>query len=388
MNKLKSYKFRLYPNKVQEVLLNKTFGCVRYYWNNQVAIFNTYNKETNPKPEFKTSTKLRNEIEWMKEVSAAAIQQKEIDFREFRKQLFNVKRKTKIGFPNFKKKSNRQSYRLPYPKFKIIDNKIQLEKIGKVKFVKDREFPEICKSLSVTISKNPSGQYFISVLIEQEINHKSKTNKDVGIDVGIKTFSTQSDGIIVDNPKYFSKSQAKLKRLQQHFSRKQKGSNRRNKCKVKIAKLHQKIANQRQWLLHNYSTYLIENYDRIFIEDLDIKGLLEKKQLSKEISDVSWSKFFKMLQYKADWYGKEVIKIDRYYASSKTCSCGVKNENLKLSDRIWTCNSCGIKNNRDELASQNILKEGRRSLDDLTNVESAVTISMKRSKLINDINCH
>jgi putative transposase len=377
-NKLKAYKFRLYPNRTQEVLLNKTFGCVRYLWNQNVAQFNTYNKETNPKPEFKTSTELRNETEWMKEVSAAAIQQKENDFKEFKKQLFNTKRKTKLGFPKFKKKSNRQSYRLPNQKFKIINDKIQLEKIGKIKFVKDREFPEFFKFISVTISKNPSGEFYISVLVEQEINHKLKTNKECGIDVGIKSFSVQSDGIEIDNPRYFSKNQAKLKRLQQHFSRKQKGSKRRDKCRLKIAKLHQKIVNQRDWFLHNYSTYLIENYDRIFIEDLDVKSLLEKKQLSKEISDVSWSKFFQMLQYKADWYGKEVIKVNRYYASSKTCGCGVKNENLKLSDRVWTCNSCGTTNNRDELASQNILKEGRRSLGGITNVESEVTNSMKR----------
>lgn len=378
MNKLKAYKFRLYPNKEQEVLLNKTFGCVRYAWNQNVASFLSYDKETNPNPEFKTSTQLRNEIEWMQEVSAAAIQQKEMDFKEFKKQLFNKSRKTQLGYPKFKKKSNRQSYRLPNQKFKIINDRIQLEKIGKIKFIKDREFPEFFKFLSVTVSKNPSGQYFISVLIEQVIEHKPKTNKEVGLDVGISVFSTQSDGIEVDNPKYFSENQAKLKRLQQHFSRKQKGSKRREKCRLKIAKLHQKIVNQRSWFLHNYSTYLIENYDRIFIEDLDVKGLLEKRKLSKEISDVSWSEFFRMLQYKADWYGKEVIKVDRYYASSKTCGCGVKNENLKLSDRVWTCNSCGATNNRDELASQNILKEGRRSLGDITDVESAVTISEKR----------
>ena len=379
MKKLKAYKFRLYPTKQQEVLLNKTFGCVRFYYNQQVALFNSYDKESNPKPEFKSSTLIRQEFEWMQEVSAAAIQQKEIDFKEFKKQLFNKNRKSKLGFPNFKKKSNRQSYRLPNQKFKIIGNKIKLEKIGKVKFVKDRNFPEVFKFISVTISKNPSGQYFVSVLVEQEINHKPKTNREVGCDVGVKTFSTQSDGIEVDNPKYFSKSQAKLRRLQQHFSRKQKGSKRRDKCRLKIAKLHQKIVNQRDWFLHNYSTYLIENYDRVFIEDLNVKGMIKNHKLSKHISDASWSKFFQMLQYKANWYGKEVIKVNRYYASSKTCGCGVKNENLKLSDRVWTCNSCGTENSRDHLASQNILKEGRRSLGDTkTNVETKVTRSMKR----------
>ena len=155
MIKLKAYKFRLYPNKEQEVLLNKTFGCVRYAWNQNVANFLSYNKETNSNPEFKTSTELRNEIEWMQEVSAAAIQQKELDFKEFKKQLFSKSRKNKIGFPKFKKKSNKQSYRLPNQKFKIVNDKIQLEKIGKVKFVKDRNFPEVFKFM-ITIKRTPT----------------------------------------------------------------------------------------------------------------------------------------------------------------------------------------------------------------------------------------
>lgn len=376
MNRLVAYKYRLYPNKTQQTLLNKTMGCVRFFWNQQVATFKTYNKETNPKPEFKTSTELRNEIEWMKEVSAAAIQQKEIDFKEYRKQLFNKSRKKKIGFPSFKKKNNRQSYRLPNQKFKIIENKIQLEKIGKVKMVVDRELP-YGKLMSVTISKNPSGQYFASILIETEINHKQKTNKEVGLDLGIKTFSTQSDGIEINNPKFLNKNQVKLRRLQQHLSRKVKGSNRRNKCKLKIAKLHQKIINQRDWFLHNYSTQLINNYDKIYIEDLNVSGMVKNHCLAGAISDVSWSKFTSMLIYKSDWYGKDVVKINRFYASSKTCKCGVKNNDLKLSDREWICKSCGSINQRDLLAANNILKEGRRSLGDLTNTETEVTKSMK-----------
>lgn len=377
-NKLKAYKFRIYPNKQQEILLNKTFGCVRYAWNQNVAIFLSCDKEDKPNPKFKTSTELRKDISWMREVSSTSIQQKERDFDQFKRQFFNKNRKSRVGKPSFKKRSNRQSFRLSNTAFKIHNGKIQLSKIGRVKIVMDRELPEQSKLMSVTVSKNPSGQYFASVVVEQEINHKPKTNKDVGVDVGIKKFSVQSDGNEISNPKYFIESQAKLKRLQQHFSRKQKGSNRREKCRLKIAKLHQKIVNQRQWFLHDYSTRLINNYDTIYIEDLDVRGLLERKQLSKHIADASWSEFFRMLQYKADWYGKEVIKVDRYYASSKTCSCGVKNEALELSDRTWKCNSCGSINNRDLLAAQNILKEGRRSSGDITNVETEVTKSMKR----------
>lgn len=355
-------------------------GCVRYYWNQQVAIFKTYDKETNPKPEFKTSTELRNETEWMLEVSAAAIQQKEIDFKEYKKQLFNKSRKKKIGFPSFKKKNNRQSFRLPNQKFKIIGKKIQLEKIGKVKMIIDRELPQ-GKLMSVTISKNPSGQYFASILIETEIIHKVKTNKEVGIDLGIKTFSTQSDGVEINNPKFLNKNQIKLRRMQQHFSRKQKGSNRKNKCRLKIAKLHHKITNQRDWFLHNYSTSLINNYDTIFIEDLNVSGMLKNHCLAGAISDVSWSKFTSMLSYKAEWYGKDVVKVSRFFASSKTCECGVKNYNLKLSDREWVCEACGLLNSRDLLAANNILKEGRRSLGDLTDVEAEVAKPMKRLEL-------
>ncbi|MDY0389192.1 MAG: RNA-guided endonuclease TnpB family protein [Methanolobus sp.] len=380
MNRLVAYRYRLYPNKAQQTLLNKTMGSVRYFWNQQVATFKTYDKETNPKPEFKTSTELRNEIEWMQEVSAAAIQQKEIDFKEYRKQLFSKSRKKKIGFPSFKKKNNRQSFRLPNQKFKIIGNKIQLEKIGKVKIVVDRKLPD-GKLMSVTVSKNPSGQYFASILIETEINYKPKTNKEVGIDLGIKTFSTQSDGVEIDNPKFLRKNQAKLRRMQQHLSRKQKGSNRRNRCRLKIAKLHQKVTNQRDWFLHNYSTSLISSYDRIYIEDLNVSGMVKNHCLAGAISDVGWSKFTSMLVYKAEWYGKDVVKVGRFYASSKTCECGVKNDNLKLSDREWVCEACGLINQRDELAANNILKEGRRSLGDITNAEAEVTKPVKRLEL-------
>jgi len=380
MNRLVAYRYRLYPNKAQQTLLNKTMGSVRYFWNQQVATFKTYDKETNPKPEFKTSTELRNEIEWMQEVSAAAIQQKERDFKEYRKQLFSKSRKKKIGFPSFKKKNNRQSFRLPNQKFKIIGNKIQLEKIGKVKIVVDRKLPD-GKLMSVTVSKNPSGQYFASILIETEINYKPKTNKEVGIDLGIKTFSTQSDGVEIDNPKFLRKNQAKLRRMQQHLSRKQKGSNRRNRCRLKIAKLHQKVTNQRDWFLHNYSTSLISSYDRIYIEDLNVSGMVKNHCLAGAISDVGWSKFTSMLVYKAEWYGKDVVKVGRFYASSKTCECGVKNDNLKLSDREWVCEACGLINQRDLLAANNILKEGRRSLGDITNAEAEVTKPVKRLEL-------
>jgi putative transposase len=354
------------------------------------SVFNSYDVEKNPKPVYLTSTQFRNqeEVSWLKEVSASILQQKEIDFKEFKKQYFNKTRKSTISRPNFKKKQSKQSFRLPNQKFSIKDGKIRLEKIGKIKIVLDR--PLAGKFMSVTVSVNSSGQYFASVLVEQEINYKLKTGKECALDLGVKVFSTQSDGIEISNPKFFSKNQAKLKRLQQHFARKEKGSKRRDKCKLKIAKLYQKTTNQRDFFLHNYSTQLINNYDTIFIEDLGVKDMLESKLMSKSISDASWSKFTAMLTYKADWYGKTVHKVNRYYASSKTCGCGVKNKELKLSDREWVCASCGAINSRDQLASQNILKEGRRSLDDLTKNkrrDQGYEV-VEALKINNDINCH
>lgn len=349
----KSYKFRIYPNKTQEVLINKTFGCVRYFWNQQVATFNSYDKETNPNPEYKTTKQWRDEIEWMKEVSFTSIQQKERDFDEFRRQRFSKTRKKAIKNPKFKKKSDRQSFRLSNVAFKLGKGKIDISKIGKVKIVQDIEVEG--KLMSVTISKNPSGQYFASICVEKEIQHLPKTGKQVGIDVGLKEFIVTSDNVVVANPRYFRESQAKLKRAQQHLSRKKKGSRRRKKCKLRVARLHQKITNQRDWFLHNESTRLVREYDLIAIEDLNVSGMFKNKTLAKSISDASFSRFFQMLAYKADWYGKEVVKIGRFEPTSKKCSnCGWKKLDLTLKDRVFNCDSCGLTIDRDFNASLNI----------------------------------
>ena len=369
----KAYKYHIYPNKTQKVLLNKTFGCIRYFWNKQVETFNSYNKETNSKPLYLTSTQIRNSLDWMLEISAAAIQQKEIDFKEFKNQKFNKKRKKQIGRPKFKKKNNNQSYRLPNQKFKIINNKIRLEKIGNVKIIIDRQIPIEAKLLSVTISKNCSNQYFVSVLVEHEINKFNKTNKEVGIDVGLKEFLVQSDNIIIKNPKYFHKNQVKLCRIQQRFSKKLKGSKRRNKSRLKISSLHQHINNQRDWFLHNESLRLIRDYDIIYIEDLCIQGMIKNHKLAKSISDVSWSKFFQLLEYKSNWYGKEVIKINRFEPTSKTCSnCGWINANQTLADRIFICPVCGLEIDRDLNASKNILREGIKIKKKALGVDNAI----------------
>ena len=330
-----------------------------------MAAFNSYDKEDNPNPQFKTQKELKEEYEWLSEVSAAALQQKMQDFREFQKQLFSKNRKKSIGRPNFKKKSNRQSYRLPNQKFKVLGNKIQLEKIGKVKMVVDRPIPEDAKFVSVTVSKNCAGQYFVSICVETNINQKNKTNETVGIDLGLKEFATLSDGVVVANPRYFRENQSKLKRMQQHLSRKQKGSKRKEKCRLKVARLHNNIANQRSNFLHNVTSMLVNNYDVIAIEDLNVKGMMANHKLAKSIADVSFYEFRRQLEYKCLWYGKTLTVIGRFEPTSKTCSCcGWKKNDLTLKDRTFECEGCGLVIDRDMNASLNIQRLGVESLNE------------------------
>ena len=262
--------------------------------------------------------------------------------------------------PTFKKKRLYNQYRLPNQKFSLSATHIKIEKIGKIKVVVDRQIPETAKYLSVTISKKPCGHFYASVCVEEDILPKSKTNLKVGIDLGIKTFATQSDKVEIANPKFLVKSQDKLRRLQRIFSKKLKGSRRREKFRYKIARLHEKIANQRLHFLHTYTTELVTMYDTIVIEDLSVDAMLKNKNLSESISDASWRLFRFLLSYKADWYGKKLVVVDRYFASSKTCRCGYVKQDLKLADRQWVCPSCKVLNDRDLLASINILEEGLR----------------------------
>jgi len=358
---LKAYKFRIYPDKEQEVLLAKTFGCCRFVWNKLVDNFNNNSKEFINEKTLKDTP----EFEFLNEVSAAAIQGKRLVFDEFKKQFFNKKRKVKLGRPRFKKKSNRQSFSLSYQKFKLDQEKslVRLEKIGWVKVVVDREIPENADFRNLTVSKTPTGKYFVSILVKQELNPIPSTGKVVGIDLGLKDLFILSNGQVINNPKWFRKNQAKLKKAQKHLSRKKRGSNRYNRQRIKVAKVHEFITNSRNYFLHNMSTALVNTFDIISVEDLNVSGLLKNRKLAKSISDAAWSTFVSMLEYKCNWYDKVLVKINRFFPSSKTCSsCGHKKEKMPLSIQEWTCPSCGCKHDRDLNASINILKEGWRSL--------------------------
>lgn len=349
---IKSHKYRLYPNKTQEVLLAKTFGCVRFYWNNLIETFNTYNKDTNPLPTYKTQKELKADYEWLSEVSAAALQQKFNDFNEFKKQFFSKTRKKVVGRPKFKKKSDKQSYRLPNQKFKFVGNKIQLEKIGRVRFVEDRKIPDGAKLLSVTVSKNPSGQYYASVNFEVNVEYKKKkSDENIGIDLGVSAIATLSNGMQFSNPHKFLEGQEKLKVAQRHLSRKVKGSNRWNRQRIKVAKINQLIAYSRDWHLHNISSYIVKNFNEIGMEDLHIKGMMKNRRLSKSISDTSMAKLKQFITYKQQKYGMEVKLLNRFEPSTKECSeCG-HNQTMMLSDRTFVCQNCGVVKDRDWNAS-------------------------------------
>ena len=390
---LKAFKFRCYPNKEQQTLIRKTFGCSRlifnqllseqkenehYWWivnemvqNGQLPQNNWGSTFFNKVKNIKKIPQMKKEFSFLKEVDSIALQASVENLADGYDRFYKKQNKQ----PKFKSKKNPvQSYttKCVNNNIRIEGNTIQLPKLGTIRFAKSREVVGVIKR--VIIRQNAAGKFFISVLTEAEVTPLPKTGKAVGTDMGLEHFLTTSDGIHEENPRYFLKLEQKLQKAQRILSRRielalakripLREAKNVQKQRVVVAKIHEKIQNKRIDFLQKLSTDLIKNHDIICIESLSVKELLQHKGYAKSISDASWSKFFDMLSYKAIWYGKEIVPVGTYFPSSQLCStCGEKNPEVKdTSIRHWTCEHCHTHHNRDHNAAKNILAEGLRLL--------------------------
>jgi putative transposase len=383
MIKQYTYKFRLYPNKEQAAFLDNQLGSSRFVYNffleRAVNLYEVHNIKFNYYESKKIIPLLKKGFPFLKGCNAQSLQASLKNLDAAYRNFFQHRSK----FPNFKKKTDSNSISVPQH-FGVIDSILSIPKLKsgiKVKF--HRRVNETVKS--ITITKNQSGKYYVNMLVEKTFAPLSETNKVSGTDVGIKSFAAITSGedannavtIKVDNPKYLIRAQAQLKKLNRQFAKKTKGSKNKVKFRKRLSVLHEKVGNQRKDFLHKLSSKMINDSQVIVIEDLNIRGMVRNRHLSKSISDAGWGSFAGMLAYKADWHGRNVHKVNRFYSSSKTCpvpGCGYVYKELKLSERLWVCPECGTTHDRDGAASQNLFLEGikiRQELPELTPVEYA-----------------
>lgn len=355
----KSYKYRIYPTQRQKDLMSHHFGCCRFVYN--VALETkkcAYNGSKINLSRYDLQSQLvdlKKYLPWLKRCNSQSLQYELLLLDDAYVRFFKGG-----SFPKFKSKNNKQSF-TAFQNVKVNNGRLFMPKFREgVKIILHRNYHGYIKR--ATITKTTTGKYFVSLMCLVDKSNPSKKDVEdyntLGIDLGLKHFAVTSDGEVIENPRFLKNSISRLKVLQRRASRKQKGSNNRKKANRRVALMHEKIRNQRRDFLHKLSSRLVSENQTICLEDLAVKNMMKNRILSQSISDVGWREFRRMLEYKSDWYGTNVIIIDRFAPSSKTCECGFVNKDLKLSDRLWECDSCGRINDRDILAANNIKKFG------------------------------
>ena len=359
----KAFKFRIYPNEEQKIIFAKTFGCTRFIYNKMLSDKIDYYKQTKQKLN-NTPAQYKTEFEWLKEVDSLALANAQMNLQ---KAFTNFFTNPKSAFPKFKSKhKNRKSYTTNNQKGSITleNGYLKLPKIvDLIKVKQHRQIPEDYKIKSVTVSQTPSGKYYASILCEYENQVQTAELKDfLGLDFSMKELYKDSNGNEPCYPRYYRQAEKRLKREQRKLSLMKKGSSNRNKQRIKVAKLHEKVANQRKDFLHKQSRQIANAYDCVCIENLDMKAMSQALNFGKSVYDNGWGMFIKFLQYKLEEKGKRLIKLDKFFASSQICSvCGYKNSEIKnLSIRAWDCPKCGTHHDRDINAAINIKNEGMR----------------------------
>ena len=370
MKQLLAYKYRIYPTEEQRVLLGKTFGCKRvifnHYLNEQQERYKNKDKHLSNYDINKDITKLKETKEWLREVDSIALQMAAEDlsvaYDNFFKSVTGKRKGPKISAPKFKTKHTRQSYRTRGVRLNV-DGSLQIPKLKSVKAVIHREIPDGSTIKTTTISRNPDGKYYASILIETELALLPMSGTEVGCDVGLKDLLITSNGIKFKRPDELpniAKTKQLLKVKQKQFARTEKSSKNHEKLKLQVTRLYAKLTRQRNEYYHLVSKFLVDNYDSIYVEDLSSKNMLQNRKLSRAIHEVAWATLTGMIAYKSLWSGRTYHRINRFYPSSKTCSsCEYKLEKLDLGTREWSCPNCGDSHDRDVNSAKNILRVGQ-----------------------------
>jgi putative transposase len=356
----RAYKYRFYPTTEQKIILAQTFGCCRFVYNwglsSRKTAYFQHGQSLYYTDLAAMLPALKEQYPWLREVSAVPLQQA---LRHLDRAFVNFF-EGRAQYPTFKKKRNAQSATYASNAFKWDGKTLTLAKMNEPLDIHwHRALPKESKPSSVTITKDCANRYFVSILVEEQIEHKPVVNKMVGLDLGIKSMVALSTGESIGNPRYFAKDEKRLAKARRRHAKKKKGSKNRDKARLKVAKIHARINDRRRDYQHKLSTRIVHENQVMCVESLAVKNMVKNHSLAKAISDVGWSEFVRQLEYKATWYGRTLVKIDRWYPSSKTChACQHIVDSLPLDIREWVCPACGVVHDRDTNAAKNILAEG------------------------------